>query len=51
MRRLRVLALALSLLLPLGLGCTAANKAQWDEALKDLRGDNLEMDSHDHKAP
>jgi hypothetical protein len=51
MRHLRVLALALSFLLPLGLGCTAATKAQWDEVLKDLRGDNMEMGSHDHPAP
>jgi hypothetical protein len=35
------------LLLPavlLGLGCAAdGNKAQWDEVLKDLRGDNMQM--------
>jgi hypothetical protein len=49
MRRLRVLALALLSLLPLGLGCTAAMKAQWEEVLKDARGDNMEMGSHDHK--
>ena len=42
MRCLRVLALAVSLLLP-GLGCTAADKAQWQEVWKDMRGDNMKM--------
>ncbi len=51
MKRLRVLALALPLLVPAGLGCTAADKAQWAEALKDLRGENMEMGSHNHAAP
>ncbi len=41
MRRLCVLACALVL----GLGCTAGDKAQWDEALRDLRGDNMKMRS------
>jgi hypothetical protein len=50
MRCLRVLALALSLLL-LGFGCTAADKAQWQEALRDLRGDNMEMGSHLKETP
>jgi hypothetical protein len=43
-----VLAFALLLLAP-GLGCTAADKAQWQEALRDLRGDNMEMGSHSSK--
>jgi hypothetical protein len=42
MRRLCLLALALFL----GLGCaTDSDKAQWDAALKDLRGDNMKMRS------
>lgn len=50
MRPFRVLALALSLVF-LGLGCTADDKRQWHEALKDLRGDNMELGSHEHHAP
>jgi hypothetical protein len=35
---------ALGVLLILGVGCaTEADKAQWDEAMKDLRGDNMKM--------
>jgi hypothetical protein len=49
MRRLGLLALALCLLL--GLGCTAADKAQWAEAMKDLRGENMEMGSHSPEPP
>jgi hypothetical protein len=42
MRRLCVLAFALLF----GLGCaTEETKKQWDEAWKDLRGDNMEMKS------
>jgi hypothetical protein len=50
MRRLWVLALALAGLLP-GLGCTAADKAQWQEVWRDLRGDNMEMGSHSRQDP
>jgi hypothetical protein len=40
MRRL----LALAVLLLFGGGCASdAQKAQWREVLKDLRGDNMEM--------
>jgi hypothetical protein len=36
--------LALGLVLIFGLGCaTEADNAQWNEALKDLRGDNMRM--------
>jgi hypothetical protein len=42
MRRLRLLALALFL----GFGCaTESDKAQWNEALEDWRGDNMKMRS------
>ncbi len=50
MRSLCVFALALALLL-LGLGCTAEDKKQWHEAMKDLRGDNQKFGSHDHHGP
>ena len=31
-----------------GLGCAAdGNNGQWNEVLKDLRGDNMQMWSHD----
>jgi hypothetical protein len=50
MRPFQVLALVLSLLF-LGSGCTAEDKRQWHEALKDLRGDNMELGSHDRHAP
>jgi hypothetical protein len=47
MRRLGLLACALVVCLLLGTGClTDADKKQWREALKDLRGDNMEMGSH-----
>jgi hypothetical protein len=47
MRRTGFLALALSLLLALCPGCASdADKKQWAEALKDLRGENMEMGSH-----
>jgi hypothetical protein len=36
--------LALGLVLIFGLGCaTETDNAQWNEALKDLRGDNMRM--------
>jgi hypothetical protein len=48
---LRLLAFALSLLLIAKTGCTAEDKRQWREALKDARGDNMEMGSHDKPKP
>jgi hypothetical protein len=46
MRRLCVLTLALLF----GLGCvTEGDRAQWGEALKDLRGDNMKMQSEKGK--
>jgi hypothetical protein len=40
----RLLLLILPLLLALGCA-TDGEKSQWDEVLKDLRGDNMEMRS------
>ena len=34
---------ALILVLFLALGCTEADKVQWNDALKDLNGDNMNM--------
>ena len=47
---------ALALALVFGAGCvTEADRKQWDEAMKDLRGDNMKMRSltgtPDHPAP
>jgi hypothetical protein len=45
---MKYLWLVFCVLLSLGLeGCTEADKAQWQEALKDARGDNMEMGSGD----
>ena len=42
MRRIRVLAFFVFL----GVGCASdADKAQWDEFWKDVRGDNMQMRS------
>jgi hypothetical protein len=41
MRRLCALAFVLFL----AVGCTAEDKAQWDEVWKDARGDNMQMRS------
>jgi hypothetical protein len=51
MRRRGVLAFALYGLLLLGLGCTAEYTRQWAEALKDLRGENMEFGSHPPREP
>jgi hypothetical protein len=41
MRRLWLLAFVLLF----GVGCTEADRAQWDEAMRDARGDNMKMGS------
>jgi hypothetical protein len=53
MRRLRLLlAGALFACLLLGTGClTEEDKRGWQEALKDLRGDNMKMRSREPKDP
>jgi hypothetical protein len=51
MRRFCLVAFALSFLLIADPGCTAEDKRQWREALKDARGDNMEMGSHDQPKP
>jgi hypothetical protein len=51
MRWLRLVAFALSLVLIAEAGCTAEDKRQWREALKDARGENMEMGSHDQPKP
>ena len=38
---LGVMLCALALLL--GAGCAEADRAQWDEAMRDARGDNMKM--------
>jgi hypothetical protein len=43
--------LGLAVLLTLYSGCTAADKAQWNEAMKDLRGENMEMGSRRTQVP
>ncbi len=47
MSRLRLVVFALSLVLIVNPGCTAEDKRQWREALKDARGENMEWGSHD----
>ena len=52
MRNLCVLALVLLVAVLLGAGCvTDADKKQWAEAMRDLRGENMEMGSHDRASP
>jgi hypothetical protein len=48
MWRLFSLALVAFLVLFVGLGCTAEDKRQWHEALRDWRGDNIQFGSHNH---
>jgi hypothetical protein len=48
MRRLWLLACALGLCVLVAPGCLSQEtKRQWAEAWADLRGDNMEMGSHD----
>jgi hypothetical protein len=52
MRRLCAIAFALLFGLLSGSGCASEDgKGQWDEFWKDLRGDNMQMGSHDQKPP
>jgi hypothetical protein len=52
MSRLRLLAVGLFAALLFGAGCFSdADRRQWGEALKDMRGDNMEMGSHSSQAP
>ncbi len=52
MTRLRLLVLALLAALAFGAGCFSdADRRQWGEVLKDLRGDNQEMGSHSSQVP
>jgi hypothetical protein len=45
---MKYLWMGFCVLLSLGLnGCTEADKAQWQDALKDARGDNMQMRSGD----
>jgi hypothetical protein len=41
----RVCAVCVACVLLLGLGC-ASDKGQWDEFWKDVRGDNMQMQSN-----
>lgn len=50
--RFCLVALVLSVLLLAHAGCTTETKRQWAEAMKDARGDNMEMGSRrQYKAP
>jgi hypothetical protein len=52
MKRLWLLAGALFVCLTFVPGClTEEDRQGWREALKDLRGDNQQMGSHDQKTP
>jgi hypothetical protein len=51
MRRLCLLALVLVIVVFTGLGCTAEDKRQWQEALREWRGDNIRFGSRDHPSP
>jgi hypothetical protein len=51
MRNLCLLAFALSMILVTLAGCTAEDKRKWAEAMKDARGDNMEMRSQSHIEP
>jgi hypothetical protein len=52
MRCSRLLAPLVFVALLLVTGCLSdADKKQWKEVLRDLRGDNMEMGSHDKTSP
>ncbi len=52
MRRLGLLAAVLFVCLLGGTGClTEEDRRGWREALKDLRGDNQRMGSHNTRSP
>jgi hypothetical protein len=47
MRQLSALAFVVLFVLLACTGCTAEDKRQWHEALRDWRGDNIQFGSHD----
>ena len=51
MRRLFSLAFVAFVVLFGGLGCTAEDKQQWHEALREWRGDNIQFGSHNRSSP
>ncbi|HEY7326368.1 MAG TPA: hypothetical protein VH592_01920 [Gemmataceae bacterium] len=51
MRRLFLLALVAFLCAFAGLGCTTEDKRQWQEAVREWRGDNIRFGSRDNKSP
>jgi hypothetical protein len=51
MRRLCSLALVSFLVVFVGLGCTAQDKRQWNEAMREWRGDNIRFGSRDRLYP
>lgn len=51
MRRLCSLVLVSFLVVFVGLGCTAEDKRQWNEAMREWRGDNIRFGSRDRLAP
>lgn len=51
MRRLYALGFVAFLLLFLGIGCTTEDKRHWNEAMSELRGDNIRFGSRDRQSP
>lgn len=51
MRRLYLLALVAFLVAFVSLGCTTEDKRQWNEAMKDWRGDNIRFRSRSTPSP
>jgi hypothetical protein len=51
MRRLYLLALVAFLVAFVSLGCTSEDKRQWNEALREWRGDNIRFRSSYSPSP
>lgn len=51
MRRLYALAFVSFLVVFSVLGCSAEDKRQWHEAMKEWNGDNIRFGSHDRQSP
>jgi hypothetical protein len=51
MRQLGALVLVALLVLLACLGCTAEDKRQWHEALRDWNGDNIKYGARDRSSP
>lgn len=51
MRRLWPLTFVPFLILFTGAGCTTEDKRQWNQAMRELRGDNIRFGTHERMAP